>query len=86
MHEAGVGLIIYQAGADVHVDDPLGGTMTSEEMRERDRFVFESCRELHMPVAYCHAGGYTRDENGGISGVLALHRATLKEAIAVYGR
>jgi len=86
MRDAGVGLIIYQAGADVHIDDPLGGTMTSEEMRERDRFVFESCRDLHIPVAYCHAGGYTRDENGGISGVIALHRTTLTEAISACRR
>lgn len=32
-------LVIYQAGADMHVDDPLGGIMTTDEMRQRDDLV-----------------------------------------------
>src|ERR1017187_10373025 len=34
-------LVLYQAGADVHVDDPLGGVLNSEQMQQRDRIVFE---------------------------------------------
>jgi hypothetical protein len=39
-------IILYQAGADTHVDDPLGGLLTSDQMRERDRIMFSpaSCR------------------------------------------
>jgi acetoin utilization deacetylase AcuC-like enzyme len=33
-------LILLQAGADVHVDDPLGGVLDSGQIRERDRIVF----------------------------------------------
>ena len=33
-------LVIYQAGADPHIDDPLGGLMTTEQMRVRDKIVF----------------------------------------------
>ena len=29
-------LVLYQAGADLHVDDPLGGVLDSDQMRERD--------------------------------------------------
>src|ERR1019366_2882619 len=37
-------LILYQAGADLHVDDPLGGGLDSEQMRQRDRIVFEAAK------------------------------------------
>jgi acetoin utilization deacetylase AcuC-like enzyme len=86
MQTEGVRLILYQAGADPHVDDPLGGVMTTEEMRERDKLMFSWCKQLEMPVAVCLAGGYQRDKNGGISKVLALHRATMEEAITIFGQ
>lgn len=75
-----VGLVIYQAGADPHIDDPLGGDMTSAEMRERDRFVLSKCREMQLAMAITLAGGYLRDVYGTIAPVLALHRATIEEA------
>jgi acetoin utilization deacetylase AcuC-like enzyme len=84
MKDDGVELVILQAGADPHVNDPLSSAgMTSEEMRERDRFVFTTCHELGIPVCFCLAGGYQRDADGGISKVLELHRATVEEAIQV---
>src|SRR5690606_17639275 len=30
-------LLFYQAGADAHVDNPLGGWMASDQLAERDR-------------------------------------------------
>lgn len=36
----GADIALYQAGADMHVHDPLGGTLTTEQMRRRDRIVF----------------------------------------------
>lgn len=86
MKEDGVELILYQAGADPHINDPLGGTMTTEEMRERDQFVFWTCRELGLPVAYDHAGGYQVEDDGSIPVVLELHRNTALEAIAVLNK
>ena len=79
---SGVQLLIYQAGADPHVNDPLGGTMTTKQMRQRDRVVFAECVKLGLPVAWVFAGGYQRDESGRIAPVLNLHRATAEEAIA----
>lgn len=38
-------LVLYEAGADVHVDDPLGGVLNSEQMRQRDRIVFEAPKD-----------------------------------------
>lgn len=84
MKSLGVGLVLYQAGADPHVDDPLGGFMTSDEMQERDRFVFETCRRLRIPVAIRLAGGYQRDSDGTIAPVLALHRSMISLAIDVF--
>lgn len=74
------GLIIYQAGADPHVNDPLGGTMTTDEMQQRDQFVFRKAVELNLPIVWNFAGGYQRDAFGGIDAVLTLHRNTAQEA------
>lgn len=78
-----VDVLLYQAGADPHIDDPLGGWLTGAQLRERDALVFEACRGLGVPVVWNLAGGYQTDSAGGISPVLAIHRATMEEAIRV---
>lgn len=80
----GADVLLYQAGADSHVDDPLGGYLTSDQMRRRDRIVFETCKRLGVPVAWNLAGGYQVDDEGNIDKVLALHRATMEECVATY--
>lgn len=77
-------LLLYQAGADAHVDDPLGGWMTSEQLAERDRIVFEIAATVGVPVAWNLAGGYQRDIDGGIEPVLAIHRRTMQACVEVY--
>lgn len=72
-------LVLYQAGADPHVDDPLGGCLTTEQMRKRDRQVFESFQG--KPLVWNLAGGYQKDAAGSIEPVLALHRNTVQEWI-----
>lgn len=52
-------VVIYQAGQDPHVDDPLGGYLTTEELFERDRIVFRTLREMGVPCAWNLSGGYT---------------------------
>jgi len=79
----GVQLILYQAGADPHINDPLGGLMTTEELHERDRFVFSACRELGMAVCWLFAGGYIVEADGSIPKVLEIHRNTASEAIQI---
>jgi acetoin utilization deacetylase AcuC-like enzyme len=71
-------LLIYQAGADSHIDDPLGGYLSTMQMEKRDVLVFEACRELGLPVAWNLAGGYQRDADKTIRPVLALHDNTFK--------
>jgi len=71
-------LLIYQAGADSHIHDPLGGYLSTAQMHRRDDIVFATCRQLHLPVAWNLAGGYQRDEQNSIRPVLDLHDNTLK--------
>jgi acetoin utilization deacetylase AcuC-like enzyme len=58
---AGCDVVLYQAGADVHVDDPLGGVLTTEQLYERDFLVFKNLKDLGVPVAWNLAGGYQHD-------------------------
>ena len=77
-------VLLYQAGADPHVDDPLGGWLTTAELKERDRIVFETARAMGLPVAWDLAGGYQRDDDGGIRPVLDIHDNTMRECLAVF--
>jgi acetoin utilization deacetylase AcuC-like enzyme len=72
-------VILYQAGADPHVHDPLGGTLTTEQLARRDRIVFEVAASMAVPVAWNLAGGYQQP----LRRVLDLHDATMRAAVAV---
>lgn len=67
-------VVLYQAGADCHVDDPLGGWLTTEQMRKRDELVFAGLSTLRVPVAWNLAGGYQEP----IERVLELHDNTMR--------
>ncbi len=67
-------LVIYQAGADPHINDPLGGLLTTRTMLKRDLAVFRSFRG--KPLVWNLAGGYQRDVAETIEPVLKLHRNT----------
>ena len=77
-------LVLYQAGADPHIVDPLGGWMSTEELQTRDRIVFEEIAALGIPVAWNLAGGYQRDKEGSIRPVLEIHENTMKECVRVH--
>lgn len=71
-------LVIYQAGADTHRADPLGGWMTDAELELRDRMVFRWAVQRRMPLVWNFAGGYQRDRRGSIAPVLAIHTRTAR--------
>ena len=73
-------LVLYQAGADVHVEDPLGGVLTTQQMIERDQIVFDAARATHTPIAWNLAGGYQEP----LSKVLELHTNTLRECVRAF--
>lgn len=73
-------LVIYQAGADPHINDPLGGLLTTREMLRRDLAVFRAFQG--RPLVWNLAGGYQRDASGSIEPVLQLHRNTARACMA----
>ena len=73
-------LLIYQAGADPHINDPLGGFLTTAELAERDRIVFSVARSIGVPVVWNLAGGYLEPATR----VLEIHRNTMAACIAEY--
>ncbi|HYX22399.1 MAG TPA: hypothetical protein VFA98_16265 [Thermoanaerobaculia bacterium] len=79
-----VDVVLYQAGADPHIDDPYGGWLTTEQLRQRDAIVFDVLSVAKIPVAWNLAGGYQRDKDGGISKVLEIHDNTMRECARVY--
>lgn len=73
-------LILYQAGADLHIDDPLGGVLDSGQMRQRDAMVFSAAAHAEVPLAWNLAGGY----QDPISKVIEIHQATMEECGRAY--
>lgn len=70
-------VVLYQAGADPHIDDPLGGFLTTEELRRRDELVFHGLRARDIPVAWDLAGGYQTP----LAKVVDIHVGTMRATI-----
>lgn len=75
-------VILYQAGADPHIDDPLGGWLTTEQLHRRDTIVFGEFASRQIPVAWNLAGGYQVEPDGSIPRVLEIHANTARAALA----
>jgi acetoin utilization deacetylase AcuC-like enzyme len=73
-------LVLYHTGVDCHVDDPLGGVLTTRQLAMRDRIVFEAARKEGIPLAWNLAGGYQRP----VSKVVQLHVNTMNECVEAY--
>lgn len=70
-------LVLYQAGADPHIDDPLGGFLTTSQMALRDWKVFHGLAGRGIPVAWNLAGGYQQP----LSKVVQLHVNSMRACI-----
>ncbi len=77
-------VVLYQAGADPHIDDPLGGWLTTPQLLQRDRVVFQTLAAMKVPVAWNLAGGYQREADGSIPKVLEIHDNTLRACAEVF--
>jgi acetoin utilization deacetylase AcuC-like enzyme len=77
---AGCDLLMYQAGADSHVNDPLGGFLTTEQLIRRDEIVFSTAKAMGIPLVWNLAGGYQEP----VSHVLAIHNNTMRACAAVF--
>jgi histone deacetylase 11 len=55
-------LVIYNAGSDPFIDDPLAGLgLTMNDLAERDLLVVSMIRERSIPVAMVLSGGYSSE-------------------------
>ena len=73
-------MLFYQAGADPHIDDPLGGYLTTEQMKRRDDIVFMVAKDLDLPIVWNLAGGYQEP----FQKVLDIHQNTLDACLDNY--
>lgn len=74
-------LLLYQAGADCHIDDPKSrARLTTEVMFERDRLVFRLARDLSIPIVVVVAGGYQSSDV-----VARLNANSVRAALGVFG-
>jgi len=76
----GCDVLLYQAGVDCHVSDPLGGWMNTAEMYERDKIVFETAKRIGLPICFNLGGGY----QSPLRKVLDLHDNTLRACANSY--
>ncbi len=67
-------IILYQAGADPHIDDPIGGVLTSHELYFRDLMVFKFAKCFGKPLVWNLAGGYQEP----VEKVIQIHLNTIK--------
>lgn len=75
-------LLLYQAGADPYREDPYSPLdLDHDDLRERDRRVFDWTHAAGIPVAWVLAGGYTKDTTK----VVRVHLNTFDAALEVYG-
>ena len=70
-------LVLFQAGADPHIDDPLGGFLTTTELQRRDELVFQGLRARGTPVAWDLAGGYQTP----LAKVVDIHVRTMRASV-----
>lgn len=74
-------LVIYLAGADVHIDDKLGRlALTKKGIAARDRLVLDHCHREGIPVAVTMAGGYGKN----IHDTVDLYFQTVRLAFTHY--
>jgi acetoin utilization deacetylase AcuC-like enzyme len=70
-------LAIYLAGADPFEGDRLGRlSVTKSGLTERDRIVFETCRDRGIPVAVTMAGGYANE----VKDTVDIHFQSIRKA------
>ena len=82
-----VDIILYQAGGDQHINDPLGGFLNDAEMKKRDFLVLNFAKENNISIVWNLAGGYQEEigENyRSIQKVLNIHNETMEETIKVF--
>lgn len=72
-------MVFYQAGVDVLKNDRYGRLgLSLEGVRERDRMVYEFCKEEDVPVVTTMGGGYASKKHA-LEMVVQAHVNTVEE-------
>jgi acetoin utilization deacetylase AcuC-like enzyme len=75
-------LILFQAGADCHEDDPKSQVgLSSDQMYQRDLKVFSMARRHRIPIAFVVAGGYQDP-----SSIVRLNVNTVRAATEAFSK
>jgi acetoin utilization deacetylase AcuC-like enzyme len=75
-------IVFYIGGVDVHADDQFGQMkLSTDDMRQRDRWTIELCRRWTIPTVVLYGGGYNKQR----AMTTALHVQTVEMAAAVGG-
>lgn len=75
-------ILFYQAGADPHINDILGGFLTTLQMELRDRIVFMVAKRLNLPIVWNLAGGY----QSPFEDTMRLHDNTMDACLMTFYR
>lgn len=81
MLEIEADMVIFQTGADPYQHDKLGRLSLSREgLAQRDRTVFEWCRQRGLPVAVTMGGGYAPK----VAEIVAIHKESIRLALQLH--
>src|SRR3989344_61695 len=62
-------IILYKASQDSHKDDPFGNLkFNTQELFERDKFVFRYAKSKGIPISFIIGSGYTRPIDISVNG------------------
>jgi acetoin utilization deacetylase AcuC-like enzyme len=74
--------IFFQSGVDVLATDKLGRLgLSIEGCKQRDRMVFDRCRDQNIPVAVSMGGGYSER----LADIIEAHANTYRIAHQIFG-
>ncbi len=74
-------LVVYLAGADVYINDRLGGLrLTMEDILRRDSYVAGECKKRGLPLAVVLGGGYAQTA----AETVEIHAGSLRCAAEIY--
>jgi acetoin utilization deacetylase AcuC-like enzyme len=74
-------IVFYQSGVDILSTDKLGRlSMTINGCKQRDEFVFESCKKNNIPVVVSMGGGYSER----LSDIIEAHANTYRAAQSIF--
>ena len=74
-------IVFYLAGVDVLERDRFGKfALSPDGAAERDRRVFQACRDLRIPVVSLMSGGYNKDH----AVTIQAHARTVQQALEVF--